>query len=140
MMRTRILAVLFTCLSLAGSALAADTETKAPAGAAPAGEVTKTGTVGVKPTTAPADVVAVLYTADLDYKLLAGEDIAKKLEELAKKMAKVQVTGVVTGDKLKVSQVAEVGAKATDKADTKDKKDAKDAKADRKKKKKDQTQ
>jgi len=124
-MRAATLAVLFTCLSLAGAILAADKDSKDKPPAAPAGEQTKIGTLGVKATTAPAEVVAVLYTPDVDFKLLAAGDVAKKLEEFAKKVAKVKVTGTVDGDKMTVSQVVNLEQKAGDKGDGKDRKGGK---------------
>ncbi|MGD0090980.1 MAG: hypothetical protein ABSE73_13765 [Planctomycetota bacterium] len=134
-MRTPILALLFIGSSLAVVAPAADEEKKdKPAATAPAaGEVTKTGTIGVKSVTAAADVVAMFYTPDKDYKLLAAEDEAGKLEELAKKKTKVKLTGTIAGDKFTVTQVVDLEHHADDKGG-KDKGDKGD-KGDRKKKK-----
>jgi len=124
-MRASNLAVLFTCLSLAGVTLAAekdaDKDAKDKPAATPAAEQTKTGTLGAKPTTAPADVVAVLYTLDADYRLLATGDTAAKLEALAKKVAKVKVTGTIDGKTMTVSQVVDLEKKADGSADGKDK-------------------
>ncbi|MCY3023465.1 MAG: hypothetical protein NTW87_31180 [Planctomycetota bacterium] len=158
-MRPAIVAVLLTALSLVGVAPAAegdaktkpaegdakakpaDGDAKSKAGGADAVEQTKTGTVGVKLPTVAADVVAVLYTMDVDYKLLATGDIAVKLGELAKLKTRVQVTGAITGDTMKVSQVVDLEHKMDDKkkdgGDKKNPGDKKDA-GDRKRKKKDQ--
>ncbi|HEY3319648.1 MAG TPA: hypothetical protein VGP72_04140 [Planctomycetota bacterium] len=115
-------------------------DTKAPD--VKANEESKTGTLAEKPTTAAADVVAVLKiqadaagagggkkgkhgddagggkkkgkhggdAADATEKtinLSATGDVATKLADLAKRTAYVQVSGVLTGDTMKVSSVFE---------------------------------
>ena len=113
-MRAATWVVLFTCLCFGGAASGADKDTKDKPAAAPAGELTKIGTIGMKATSAPSEVVAMLYTPEADLKLLATGDVAKKLEEFAKKVAKVKVTGTLAGDKMTVSQVINLEQKADD--------------------------
>jgi len=162
-MRTPIMAVLLVGLSLIGTAPAAEGDAKSKpdaakgdaknkpdaakgdakdkADGAQAGEQTKTGTVGVKAATAGADVVAMLYTPSGDFKLSAEGENQTKLEILAKKMAKAQVTGTITGDTIKVSQVVDIEHKLGDPKKGKDRKgdkDKKDDAGDKKKKKGDQ--
>ena len=134
-MRTPIMVLLFVALGLGTVALAADADAKDKPAASAAGEQTKTGTVGVKPSTAAADVVAMFYTPDGDYKLLATGEAVAKIEELAKRKAKAKLTGTVAGDKFTVSQVVDLEPKADNKG-ARDKNT--DDKADRKRRKKDQ--
>ncbi|HYG76692.1 MAG TPA: hypothetical protein VEK08_16935 [Planctomycetota bacterium] len=112
-MRVHVLTALFTCLILSGTARSA--------------EETKSGTLGAKPITAAADVVAVLYDGADTISLSATGDVVAKLEELAKKSAKVQLTGTVDGKTMVVTKIVETEQKA----------DEKDMKRERKGKKKD---
>jgi len=115
-----------------GFAVAADGE--APAVTA-AGEQRKSGTLGAKPATAGADIVAVLHSAGTDFNLAANPATAAKIEELLKKNASVQISGSVTGDKMTVSDISEaVAEKAAD--ETKKGKMKKNGKGEKKKKKK----
>jgi hypothetical protein len=127
-MRIAIAAVLLTALTLAGGTLAADKEAPAKGGdkdaatkgadndAAPKGDQqVKTGTVGVKSVTAAAEVVAMLYTMDKDYKLIATGDLVTRLEDLAKKKTKAEITGAIADDKITVSKVVDLEHKTEDK-------------------------
>ncbi len=118
-MRVKSLAVLVTCLVLSSVARADDT---------------KAGTLATKPIAAAAEVVAVLNDGTDTITLTATGDIATKLDELAKKGAKVSVTGTVNGKTMAVTGVMET---ADPKAENKDdgKKKKKGEKGEKKKKK-----
>lgn len=118
-MQVKGLAVLVMCLILSSAARADDT---------------KSGTLALKPETAAADVVAVLTDGADTYTLSASGDVATKLGELAKKGAKVQLSGTVKEKTMQVTAVTETTdtPKAAD-----DKADKKKNKGDKKKKKAD---
>ncbi|HEY3321407.1 MAG TPA: hypothetical protein VGP72_13125 [Planctomycetota bacterium] len=103
-------------------------------------EDNRVGTLGPKPVTADAGVLAMLYTAGTDYSLSGGDDIAQTLQDLAKKGAKVRAYGTVDGNKIKVSRIVELDAKPEDakKGKKKDKSDKKKDGADSKAKKTEQ--
>jgi hypothetical protein len=116
-MRRAAAITMATLFVLCASLTAADAAPAKPVG----DEKTLIGTVGAKPTTAPADIVAVFYSSMTNYKLMATGDVAAKLELCAKKIAKVKLTGTVKDDTITVSQVTSLDS-SVDNNPPKDKK------------------